>query len=226
MATHTLEADSIIKIFGTRTLLSDCWVSCKTGEILGLIGRNGCGKSTLLKIIFGTTDALNKNVRIDGKTYQSAFASNNHIAYLPQDGYLPKSIGVEKLIDVYLEDQSVRQHIKAHPRIQPCLKLKCGELSGGTIRILEILLVMHLDVKFVLLDEPFNGVEPIYVDEIMELLNTYRETKGFIITDHNFREVITVCDKIILLHEGVCKYIKSLHDLERYNYVPSGTFDE
>ncbi|NIG53008.1 ATP-binding cassette domain-containing protein [Chitinophaga sp. Cy-1792] len=226
MPVHILRADSIIKNYGKRTLLRDCQLSCKTGEVVGLLGRNGCGKSTLLKIIFGTCDALNRYVSIDEEALPTPYATGKNLAYLPQEGFLPTNITVGEIIDVYLEDISAANQVKAHPRVAPHLELRRDELSGGTLRILEILLVIHLDVKFVLLDEPFNGVEPIYVDEIIGLLESYRDNKGFIITDHNYMDIIRASDKIILLSDGICRSIKDTSELEKYDYVPLGTFDQ
>ncbi|WP_073078155.1 ATP-binding cassette domain-containing protein [Chitinophaga jiangningensis] len=221
---HRLEADSIIKSFGGRELLTDCWVSCDTGEILGMLGRNGCGKSTLMKIIFGTEPALNKSIRIDGKYYETPFTAGNLIGYLPQKSFLPNNLTLRKIADLYLPDIKAKEALLAHRLIQQHMHLRRHQLSGGTGRFFEILLLVHLDVHFVLLDEPFNGLEPLLKEEVLHLLQEKKKEKGFIITDHDFRNIIQVSDRIMLIDNGVCRHIKQIQELERFGYVPSGIF--
>ena len=86
------------------------------------------------------------------------------------------------------------------------------------------MLLVNLDVKFILLDEPFSKIEPLYKDVIADLIKEYRSVKGFIITDHDYANIIATSDKIILISNGVCRPIDKLTDLERFNYVPAGTF--
>ncbi|MGN6640843.1 MAG: ATP-binding cassette domain-containing protein [Mucilaginibacter sp.] len=85
-------------------------------------------------------------------------------------------------------------------------------------------MLLNLDVKFILLDEPFSKVEPLYKQIIIDLIQEYRPTKGFIITDHDYINIIDASDKIILISNGVCRPIDKLFELEQYNYVPVGTF--
>ena len=109
-------------------------------------------------------------------------------------------------------------------RLKQHLKNRISELSGGELRYLEIMLLVNLDAKFILLDEPFSKVEPLYKEVITDLIKSYTLTKGFIITDHDYINIIAASDRIILIDQGVCKPIKELAELERYNYVPMGTF--
>lgn len=221
---YLLEADSIIKSYKGRDMLTDCWLSCQTGEIVSLLGRNGCGKSTLLRIIFGTEPALNKSIRINGKVYESPFAKGNLIAYLPQHHFLPKNLSIKKIVALYFSRESDRQQILSHPLIKAHSHLHADQLSGGSRRFFEILLIASMDVRFVLLDEPFNGLEPLLVEEVIKLIMQLKPNKGFIITDHNFRTTIQTSDRIILIQNGVCRHIRDLQELERYEYVPNGTF--
>ena len=222
MPGHILEADSIVHNFGTRNLLSDVYLKCQTGEIIGLLGRNGSGKSTLLKIIFGSLPADLKHVRIDGKIYHQAFG-HQLIGYLPQDSFLPANLSLHQIIDIFIPSKANRSHIKENERIKFHLKKPGSQLSGGELRYFELLLLLHLDVPFLLLDEPFSGIEPIYKEHIKALLKTYKQEKGFIITDHDYRHIIEVSDRIILLTNGACKSIKNLRELEDLKYVPPGS---
>jgi len=223
MNTHVLEADSIIATLGGRKILSDVYLRCQSGEVVGILGRNGAGKSTLLQLIFGTLPSEDRSIRIDGQVIQPPHLQGKWIAYLPQDGFLPANMPIGKIIGQYA-DAERRKKIIADPRVKPHLKKRIRELSGGELRYLEILLLVNLTVKFVLLDEPFSGIEPIYQDRVMELINEYRGEKGFIVTDHVYRKIIGISDRLLLINQGKTIPILKPEQLEQFSYVPRGTF--
>jgi ABC-type multidrug transport system ATPase subunit len=222
---NLLEVDSVMISFDDREILSDCYLKCQTGDIIGILGRNGCGKSSLLKIIFGSLFTNNKSIRINEKVYNQPYKHGNLIAYLPQHDFLPKNISIRKIINIYIPTVDARETISKDQRMRNHLKKNISELSGGELRYLEIMLLVNLDVKFVLLDEPFSKVEPLYKQVITDLIREYRSTRGFIITDHDYTNIIAASDRIILITNGVCKPIAKLHELEKWNYVPVGTFE-
>ncbi len=224
MPENKLEADSILYHIGNRQLLTDIYLSCKTGEIVGLLGRNGCGKTTLLKIIFGTLYTDNKHIRVNGKVYQQPYKYKNLVAYLPQHDFLPKNVKLEKLIELYFDEPAKRESIKTHERVKHHLGKCADELSKGELRYFELLLLLQKDVMFLLLDEPFSGIGPIYVEQIQELLQAHLGTKGFIITDHNYSSVVQVSHRVILLTDGCAKPIKHLEELAEYGYIPAAAF--
>lgn len=221
---NLLEVDSVIISFGQRQIVSDCYLKCATGEVIGILGRNGCGKSSLLKVIFGTLSTANKFIRINGQVCEQPYKKGDLIAYLPQHSFLPQNISVKTIIDIFIPDKISRERILNDRRLKYHLKKRISELSGGESRYLEILLLVNLDVKFILLDEPFSKVEPLYKQIIIDLIQEYRSTKGFIITDHDYENIITASDKIILISNCVCMPISELIELEQNNYVPVGTF--
>lgn len=223
---HELEADSVIISLGERQLLTDVYLKCETGDVVGILGRNGSGKSTLLKVIFGTTHTYNRNIRIDKKVYSGPAGKGDALAYLPQHSFLPKDISIKKIADIFIDDARVRKTILDDRRIQQHVRKTVAELSAGERRYLEILLLVSLPVKFVLLDEPFSGIEPLYKRRIIALIRAYRKTKGFIITDHDYRNIIEASNRIVLLVNGSCKNIKALIELESWHYVPEGTFEK
>jgi ABC-type multidrug transport system ATPase subunit len=223
---NLLEVDSVMISFDDRQILSDCYLKCETGDIIGVLGRNGCGKSSLLKIIFGSLFTHNKFIRINQKVYSQPYKHGNLIAYLPQHDFLPKNISIGKIINIYIPTEAGREMLSQNQRIKNHLKKRIDELSGGELRYLEIMLLVNLDVKFILLDEPFSKVEPLYKQVITDLIREYRSTKGFIITDHDYTNIIAASDRIILITNGVCKPIVSLYELEKWNYVPVGTFNQ
>ena len=166
---NLLEIDSVVKSYYGRSVLTDIYVKCETGDILGLLGRNGSGKSTLLKILFGTLSAERKFIRIDGKIYDQPYKSLNEICYLPQHSFLPKHLNVERTVEIYLGKGQIAGFMD-DPVLSILRTTKISQLSGGELRYLEIKMLLHIDCKFVLLDEPFNGVSPILVGKIKKII--------------------------------------------------------
>lgn len=221
MPENKLEADSIMYRIGNRQLLTDIYLSCNTGEIVGLLGRNGCGKTTLLQIIFGTLHTDNKHIRINGQVYQEPYKYKSLLAYLPQHNFLPKNIRLHKIIDLYFSEPEKRASINQDERVQLHLGKYADELSKGELRYFELLLLLHLNVKFLLLDEPFSGIAPLYAEHIQELLQQHLHTKGFIITDHDYTAVLRVSSRIILLADGACRPIHHPEELADWGYIPA-----
>lgn len=214
-----LHVDSVMKSYGQRQLLTDIYISCQQGEIIGLLGRNGCGKSTLLKIIFGSISADGKFIRIGDRIINSFANSHDLIKYLPQDSFLPNHVKVSKVISVFSDDRN-KAILKGHHLIKPMLHKKCNELSGGEKRLLEIYLIVYSNAKYILIDEPFNGIAPIYKESIKELIREQSKTKGFIITDHDYRNILDLASKVILLHDGGTKEIAGVDELSYWGYIP------
>ena len=214
-----LRADSIIKSFGNKQVLTDIFISCQPGEIIGLLGRNGSGKSTLLKILFGSLPANRKMVKIDGKIINNISDNNQQISYLPQESYLPSHLRISTIISIVCAPEPAAI-IQNHRLVKPHLNKKSRELSGGESRILEILLTVYNPGKFTLLDEPFNRVAPVYKDEVKAVVQERSKTKGFIITDHDYRNVLDIATKIILIHDGGTRIMESTDELVEWGYIP------
>ena len=213
-----LHVDSVRKSYGNNLILSDVFLSCKTGEIKGLIGRNGCGKSTLLKIIFGVEKAEFSFVRVNNKVIRNISDGRNLINYLPQDNFLPNNIKIKRLIRLFLGKKK-SDLLFENVFIKPLLNKTNNVLSGGEKRIVEILLILNSEAVFILLDEPFNGVSPIVREQIISIINSMRNTKGIIITDHDYRNVIKLADKIVFLKDGHLKEIKKHEELIELGYL-------
>lgn len=222
---NTLEIDSLIKSYGAKKILSNVYLKCQTGEVVGILGRNGCGKSTLLKILFGTLSAENKSIRINKQVYSRPFRSRNQVAYLPQHNFLPEHTSLKRIVNAYIKKVENRETVLNDKRIKKHLKKHTKQLSGGELRYFEMLLLLNLETKFILLDEPFSGIEPIYKEQIKELIIKYRSKKGFIVTDHDYRNIIEVSDRLTLIKDGTLKNIEKIEQLESFNYLPSGTLN-
>jgi ABC-type multidrug transport system ATPase subunit len=219
-----LQIDSVKKSFGVKTILSDIFLSCKRGEIIGLIGRNGSGKSTLLKIAFGAESAETKFVRANNKVIRNISDRRNLINYLPQENFLPNGMAIRILINLFLE-KNKRNIVLDNEIVKPLLFKNNEQLSGGERRIIEILLIIHSNAEFILLDEPFNGVSPIMKDYIIKYITKMKSLKGFIITDHDYENVINMADNISYLQNGFLKQIKDKSELIELGYISQTTYN-
>ena len=219
-----LHIDSLTKSYDNKVILSDIFLSCEKGEITGLIGRNGSGKSTLLKIVFGTVKAESKFVRVGEKIIKNISDGRNLINYLPQDNFLPNNVKIKTLITLFLPKEN-RNTLFNNEHIKPLLSKQNQDLSGGEKRIVEILLVIHSNAEFILLDEPFNGVSPIVRDYIKEYIKKMKSSKGYIITDHDYENVINLADSIFYLQNGYLKEIKDKSELVELGYLTKTTYN-
>jgi len=217
-----LHIDSVIKSFGTKQVLTDVFLTCSQGEIIGLLGRNGAGKSTLLKIIFGSLSADQKFVKIGNKIINGLFDNRNLVNYLPQNHFLPNHIKVNTIISLFCNKENASL-IKGNDLIKIMLSKRSNQLSGGEKRFLEILLIIHSNARYILIDEPFNGIAPIYKEDIKNLIKEQSKSKGFIITDHDYRNILDITTRIILMHDGGTKEIKHIDELKHWGYIPEVT---
>lgn len=221
MTTSILEVDSVQKQYNGKIILSDVYLKCETGTVLGILGRNGSGKSTLLKIIFGIESADFKFVRVGGKVLSKTSELLKGISYLPQDSFIPNSFSVQKTIQLCIAKEKV-QDFCADAMIQSMLGKKIKHLSGGELRYLEIKLILNNDSKFVLLDEPYNGLSPIMIENINALITTMSATKGILITDHNYENVIQISTKLALMKDGKMHHLKDKNELIDKGYLKFG----
>lgn len=215
---HRLEIDSVNVSFGRNRVLTDIYLKCETGDIVGLLGRNGSGKSTLLRVLFGTEAADQKFIRIDGKKIDRPYQIPGEAGYLPQDPFLPRYMKLDTAVNLYLPgdrarlffDDTLLFRFRHH---------KVSQLSGGELRYAEIKLLLHTDVKFLLLDEPFNGISPLIVESVKEMIRRSAQHKGIILTDHDYRNVLDVAGRPYLLSDGGLKSIESKDDLVFRGYI-------
>jgi lipopolysaccharide export system ATP-binding protein len=212
-----LEVDSVIKSYDLRQILTDVYVKCVSGDIIGLLGRNGIGKSTMLKIIFGTLVADNKFIRINQQVIDKPYLKKDLINYLPQDGFLPVNMTVKQVVGLYFNDSTI---ILDDDILKNVINTRISNLSGGEGRYLEIKMLLFSKSKFVLLDEPFNGVAPILIDSIKDLIKEQSISKGIILTDHDYRNVLDVANKYYLMFDGGLKEITDKSELIDWGYIP------
>lgn len=212
-----LEIDSVMKSFGDRPILLDVYLKCCRGDIIALFGRNGTGKSTLLNIVFGTLKGDRSFIRIDGKVMNGPAFHSGLITYLPQHHLLPSHLKVAKIVDMCIAPED-RKRFFADKILFRVRTSRVCELSTGEQRYLEIKAALFSRAPYILLDEPFSGVSPIVAEQIRGLIAESSEKRGIILTDHNFREVHKIANRITLLSECYLKEIKQIEELIPYGY--------
>lgn len=218
MKISILEIDSIQKKYNYKILLSDIYIQCKTGEIIGLLGRNGSGKTTLFKIIFGIEKTDYKFIRINKEIKKKTSDLLKNISYLSQKNFIPFHLSVQKVIRLSVNKSQIEEFYEDET-IQKVKYSMINEISGGELRYLEVKITLYNNSKFVLLDEPYSGLSPIVIKKINQLILNNSNKKGIIITDHNYDEIIKISTKLILLKDGKTFIIKDKEDLFEKGYL-------
>ncbi|MEA9415138.1 ATP-binding cassette domain-containing protein [Flavobacterium sp. PL02] len=220
MKRHILEIDSVKKSFGEKIILSDVYLQCETNDIIGLLERNGSGKSTFLKIIFGVIPADFKFVRIDGDMKTKTRELMSEISYLSQDNFIPNVFSVKKAIRLSIAKERIDSFCNDE-MIQVITDKKIAHLSGGELRYLEIKLVLENSSKFVLLDEPYSGLSPLMIEKVNQLIIMNSSKKGIIISDHNYRNVISISTRLVLIKDGKLNHLNNKNELIEKGYLSS-----
>jgi ABC-type branched-subunit amino acid transport system ATPase component len=214
---NTLEFDSLYLEFGMQRVLSSVYMSCTTGQIVGLLGRNGSGKSCMLQVVFGTMKAEFKSIRFNKSALLGNYLEKKVIAYLPQVDLLPPFISFQKAIELFEVDQT--KIIDHFPELKDHLIRKSSEVSGGQRRLFEVLLILNSKHPFCLFDEPFSGLSPVHVERLKEIFKTEKQNKGIIITDHLHRHIRDVADHLYVLVNGKTYPIKDEEQLIALGYL-------
>jgi ABC-type multidrug transport system ATPase subunit len=214
-----LQADSIQKAYKNRRLLSDVFLRCQTGEIVGVFGPNGSGKSTLFKIMFGIVSAESRFVKVGQRVLRSAAQTRKYINYLPEHGFLPGQLKVRTAFDCYV-GASLPEGLNDDIVLRHLLPKKVSHLSFGERRLVEVLLVLYSRAPFALLDEPFKGLGPLVRDQITGHIQMVKPTKGLIIADHDVERICEISDTLMLLKTGFLKTLESRRELKDLGYLP------
>ena len=215
MQENTLTVQNIRKKYARREVVSDVSFEVKGGEIVGLLGPNGAGKTTCFYIACGLVRADKGQVFIDHHKVSMLPMHERAklgLGYLPQEPSIFRKLSVEDNIMAVLElnlefDKKQRKHrleeLLAEFNIEHIRHIDGLSLSGGERRRVEIARALAMNPKFVLLDEPFAGVDPISVGDIQQIIYHLRDKGiGVLITDHNYREMLDTCDHSYVLHNG------------------------
>jgi len=215
MVDHILEVKNIHKIYARREVVNDVSFAVKAGEIVGLIGPNGAGKTTCFYITCGLVRSNKGEVFLNHKSIGKMpmhKRANLGLGYLPQEPSIFRKLSVKDNIMAVLElNKSLPAKHRKH-RLEELLSelnvehvrhIKGITLSGGERRRVEIARALAMDPKFLLLDEPFAGIDPISVGDIQKIIYKLRDQGiGILITDHNYREMLDTCNYSYVLHSG------------------------
>ncbi len=213
-ATSRLRAEKLKKRYKSRTVVKDVSLEVQSGEVVGLLGPNGAGKTTCFYMMVGLVAADSGDLFLDHRSLTHApihLRARLGLSYLPQEASIFRKLTVAENIQSVLElrgldgDQIAERvdallhdlHI-AHLRNSPAISL-----SGGERRRVEIARALATQPRFILLDEPFAGVDPIAVLDIQKIIRFLKEREiGVLITDHNVRETLGICDRAYIINDG------------------------
>ena len=211
----TLRVEDLVKNYGQKQAVSGVSLDIKSGEIVGLLGPNGAGKTTTFYMVVGLIKADGGQIELNGQdiTDKPVFErSKAGIGYLPQEASVFRTLTAEQNLMAILElraDLSRAQRVESATHLLQEFNLQhvansLGQsLSGGERRRLEIARALASDPRFMLLDEPFAGVDPISVSDIKsEIRDLSARNIGVLITDHNVKETLDICDRAYIVHEG------------------------
>ena len=216
-----LDANHIEKSFRKRAILKSVNIQLRTGESVGIFGRNGSGKSTLMKILFGTMNATAGSLFIDNTRFQPKDnIARKLIAYLPQESFLPRDIKVRNLISMIFPDGEQQNEIFYSPSVASFENKRVGELSLGMLKYFEFLLLAHMEHPFLLLDEPFSMIDPLFHNVIKDVIASKLANKGILLTDHYYDDVWDVTKRNYVLVDGSMVEVKTKAELAIHGYLP------
>jgi lipopolysaccharide export system ATP-binding protein len=215
-----LEAHHLQKSFGKRQVVKDVSLTLRTGEVVGLLGPNGAGKTTAFYMLVGLVRSSGGDIAIDGQSIENLPIHRRArlgLGYLPQEASIFRKLNVEDnvraVLELQVDDQgkSISKPEREARLTELLNDLQVGHLrkspalalSGGERRRVEIARALATRPRFILLDEPFAGIDPIAVGEIRKIIGFLKERNiGVLITDHNVRETLGSCDHAYIINEG------------------------
>jgi lipopolysaccharide export system ATP-binding protein len=204
----------LTKSFSGRTVVRDVSLEVRAGEVVGLLGANGAGKTTTFSMVVGLIGADAGRVLLGDRdvTHDPMYIrARAGIGYLPQEASIFRGLTVEQNIMAILETLPIKpaerqerlRTLLAELGLTPLAKSKAYNLSGGERRRAEITRALVMQPKFMLLDEPFAGIDPIAVGEIRKIIDHLKERGiGVLVTDHNVRETLKITDRAYIVHDG------------------------
>jgi lipopolysaccharide export system ATP-binding protein len=211
----TLRTENLTKAYSGRTVVRGVSLEISSGEVVGLLGPNGAGKTTTFSMVVGLVGPDTGKVLLDGNDVTDDpmyVRARKGIGYLPQEASIFRGLTVEQNIAAILEtldlDAQARRvrlrELLAELGLTPLARSKAYTLSGGERRRVEITRALVISPKFMLLDEPFAGIDPIAVSDIQKIIFHLKSRGiGVLITDHNVRETLRITDRAYIVHDGV-----------------------
>ncbi len=210
-----LRTEGLTKSYSGRTVVRGVSLDVRAGEVVGLLGANGAGKTTTFSMVVGLVGPDSGRVLLDDRDVTSDpmyVRARAGIGYLPQEASIFRGLTVEQNIMAILETLKLTRaerknrlkSLLAELGLTPLAKSKAYNLSGGERRRAEITRALVMEPKFMLLDEPFAGIDPIAVGEIQKIIQHLKARGiGVLVTDHNVRETLKITDRAYIVHDGV-----------------------
>ena len=214
---NRLLVDSVHLEFDKLQVLQSAFITAQTGRETGVLGRNGCGKSCLFKCIMGGIKPQNIFVRFNDEPETDYAHIGKRVKYLPQNVFMPTNMTLGEAFDLYEVDYNGL--VAFDNKFHTFQRMTSGQLSGGEARIAEMYMVLNSEAEFCILDEPFSNVAPKYVEMMQDLIQTHKTTKGIIISDHMYEQVMDITDDLFLLRDGYTFPIKCREDLIHHGYI-------
>lgn len=210
----TLRTDNLTKSYSGRTVVRNVSLEVKSGEVVGLLGPNGAGKTTTFYMVVGLTPPDSGRVLLDGKDVTNDpmyLRARKGIGYLPQEPSIFRGLTVEQNILAILETLDMNRAARRaradelldELKLAPLASSPAHTLSGGERRRVEITRALVISPLFILLDEPFAGIDPIAVTDIQTIIFHLKARGiGVLVTDHNVRETLSITDRAYIVHDG------------------------
>ena len=212
---HILEIDSAELAFGERRILSGVYLLVETGGVTAVLGRNGCGKSCLMKILSGSLKAGFCSMRIDGKWHRRF--TEKEIRYLPQHPFIPGWLRLERALgDFGLQGKTWNGGFRSS---FPCAEPASGSCRAGNSGFWNVSSSCAAPARFILLDEPFSQIAPLHVATLQTLIRQEKATKGILLTDHMYRHVTGIADRLYVMADGQAYPCENDEDLVRRGYL-------
>lgn len=214
----TIKATNLVKIYDNRTVVNEISFDVNPGEVVGLLGPNGAGKTTTFYMLVGLVRANSGKIELDGIDLTSApmhIRAKAGIGYLPQETSIFRKLTVEENIKLVLEMNDKLNDSQKKDKLEELLNdfgverlrsVSSVKLSGGERRRVEIARALAASPRFILLDEPFTGIDPIAIQEIQSHIRKLTEKNiGVLITDHNPKATLSITDRVNLIFDGKIK---------------------
>ncbi len=214
MKKDKLRAENITKTYGKKTVVRDISLDLENGEVVGLLGPNGAGKTTTFYMLVGIINPTKGRIFLNEQDITSwplYKRARNGVSYLPQESSVFKKLTVSENLKIILEftDLSPKEQreklyfLLRELGIDKLADQKACFLSGGERRRLEIARALIREPKFILLDEPFAGIDPLAIMDIQQIIEGLKKRGiGILISDHNVRDTMRICDRVYLVYEG------------------------
>ena len=214
---NTLEIDRVFYEISNRKILQDIYLKIETNNVTGLLGRNGSGKTTLMEIIYGERNSNEQSLRINKEVIDTQKRQPELMRFLPQYNFIPKSLKIQRVFNDF--GLLWNDFVQEFPDFKKYKNSNINQLSKGEQRVIEVYIILISKSKFTLLDEPFSQIMPLHINKVKELIVKEKSTKGILISDHFYQDVLGVSDDVFVLKDGRNYPVTDLSEIEKLGYI-------